>query len=64
MKLTKAMREYFAEIGARGGHATLGKTSKAKAEAARKNGARGGRPRVENPSKSTLAKRRSREKKN
>ncbi len=38
--ITKAMREYLASIGARGGSVT----SDAKAEAAQKNGARGGRP--------------------
>lgn len=60
MKLTNKMREYFSEIGARGGAATKGITSEAKAEAARENGKLGGRPKDKKPSAMALAKRRSR----
>ncbi len=60
MSLTEAVKAYLAKIGAKGGAATKGVTSEAKAEAARKNGAKGGRPRNKKPSKAALAKRKSR----
>lgn len=60
MSLTEAVKAYLAKIGAKGGAATKGITSEAKAEAARKNGAKGGRPRNKKPSKTALAKRKSR----
>lgn len=53
-------KKYLAMIGARGGAATKGVTTEAKAEAARKNGEKGGRPRDKKPSEAALAQRRSR----
>lgn len=44
MKLSEIISDYMSEIGAKGGAATKGITSEAKAKAARKNGAKGGRP--------------------
>ena len=61
MSLTEAVKAYLAKIGAKGGAATKGITSEAKAGAARKNGSKGGRPRHKKPSKAALAKRKSRE---
>ena len=60
MSLTNEVKAYLAKIGAKGGAATAGVTSEAKAEAARKNGAKGGRPKDKKPSAAALAKRRSR----
>jgi hypothetical protein len=52
--------EYLRKIGAKGGAATKGITSDAKAAASRKNGEKGGRPKAKKPSAAALAKRRSR----
>jgi hypothetical protein len=51
---------YLRKIGAKGGAATKGITSEAKAAASKVNGAKGGRPKDKKPSAAALAKRRSR----
>ena len=60
MSLTNAVKAYLAKVGAKGGAATKGISTEAKAAAARKNGAKGGRPKHKKPSKVALAKRKSR----
>lgn len=60
MSLTQAVKAYLAKIGAKGGAATKGITTEAKAKAARKNGAKGGRPKHKKPSYMALKKRESR----
>jgi DNA invertase Pin-like site-specific DNA recombinase len=45
-EVPKSIREHLAEIGAKGGAATKGVTSKAKKTALRANGKLGGRPKI------------------
>ena len=45
-EIPKSIRDYLSEIGAKGGAATKGVTSKAKKSASRENGKLGGRPKV------------------
>lgn len=46
MSLTDEVKAYLQKIGAKGGAAGKGVTSKAKKKASRKNGIEGGRPRL------------------